>query len=111
MKMHTTQQEILLVTATTLTQKGFCERKAFETNDYLLPDQQLEQACWNGFLDELFSEITQQSTTDSKLLIWHIRHGESLLQIQLSESSVMLKKQSSIDPYFFCPLCWQLAKS
>ena len=104
MKKDTIQQEVLFVTTTTFSQRQLCE-KDVSTNHHLSHKEQLEEACWNGLLDELLPEIMERSTSGKRLFLWHIRHGESLLQLELGESTVSIEKQFSIDPCYFPSCC------
>jgi hypothetical protein len=103
MKKHTVQQEILLVTNTTLSKRELCEMNATNHKRPLSNTEQMEEACWNGLLNELLPEIMERSGDGKELFLWHIRTTKSLLQITLSESTVSVEKQFSIDPCFFVP--------
>jgi len=96
--MHTDilQQEILLLTGTSFSQRQFCDRDG--TNDSKgLPDcERLEKACWDGLLDEMLPEIA----ANKKLHIWQIGDTEASLQIELSEYP-STQKEFSINPYYF----------
>ena len=75
------QQEILLLTGTTFSQRQLCENDAKDDRNYLSEGEKLEEACWTGLLDELLPEII----TNKKLCIWQIGDTEFSLQIELSE--------------------------
>ena len=90
------QQEILLVTGTTFSQRQLCERDGQNEGKDLPQSERLEKACWDGMLDELLPEVV----TNKKLHIWQIADTESSLQIELSQYPAN-KKESSINPYYF----------
>jgi hypothetical protein len=100
---ETIQQEILLVTTSTFSKRQFCENNTVESARFLSPAEQLEEACWNGLLDELLPEILQKATCGKHLYLWHIRNGASFLQIELSELPLSMDKRFSIDTNFFLP--------
>jgi len=102
MKTRSTQQEILLITGTKFSARELAE-KIVEDKNKLSATEQLEDACWNGLLDEMLPELVQKTTEGKKLFLWHIRHCRSFLEIDLSESSPIIERDFSIDPYFFVP--------
>lgn len=102
MKTKSTQQEILLITGTKFSTREWAEKNVEDKNK-LSATEQLEDACWNGLLDEMLPELMQKTVDGKKLILWHIRSCKSFLEIELSESSPILERQYSIDPYFFVP--------
>jgi hypothetical protein len=101
MKTNSTQQEILLVTTATFFKRQLCDRIMYNNEHLLSPPEQLEEACWNGLLNEILPEIKQKTSLGKSLYIWHIRNGNSFLQIELSELPLLMEKQYSIDTNFF----------
>lgn len=95
------QQEILLVANTAIFKKQLCKPDATKNNYYLSFLEQLEEACWNGLLNELIPEIIEKSPSGKKLSLCQIRPGKSFLEIELSESQVLIETQFSIYPNFF----------
>lgn len=102
MKPQSTQQEILLITGTKFSEREWAE-KLVEDKSKLSATEKLEDACWNGLLDEMLPELVQRSTEGKKLFLWHIRQCRSFLEIELSEGSPVIDREFSIDPYFFVP--------
>ena len=96
MNTNIIQQEILLLTGTTFSQRQLHENDAREDSNHLSENEKLEEACWTGLLDELLPEII----TNKKLYIWQIGDGEFSLQIELSENPSS-ERQLSINPYYF----------
>jgi len=90
------QQEIVLLTGTTFSQRQLCENDARDDRNHLSESEKLEEACWTGLLDYLLPEII----TNKKLSIWQIGDSETSLQIELSEYPSN-QKQLSINPYYF----------
>ncbi len=102
MKTKFTQQEILLITGTKFSEREWAE-KIVEDKNKLTGADKLEDACWNGLLDEMLPELVEKTADGKKLFLWHIRHGRSFLEIELSESPPIIEREFSIDPYFFVP--------
>ena len=102
MKTIATQQEILLMTGTKFSAREWAEKNVEDKNK-LSGSDQLENACWNGLLNEMLPEIVEKTIDGKKLFLWHIRHCQSFLEIELSESSPIIEREFSIDPYFFVP--------
>ena len=100
MKNSSTQAELLLVASTSLIKLDLCEKESAKNGD-LSVEEQLEQACWNGLLDDLFPKFIQFLMDERKYFIWQIRKGESMLQILLSDSVIERAARNSIDPYLF----------
>ena len=90
------QQEIVLLTGTTFSQRQLHENDARDDSNQLSESEKLEEACWTGLLDELLPEII----TNKELSIWQIGDSESSLQIELSKYPSG-EKQFSINPYYF----------
>lgn len=103
MKTRITNQEILLMTGTTLAQREWSEKNR-QSNKSLSAEEQLKEACWNGLLDELLPGIIRKSTSGKKLLLWQIVQCSSFLEIDLCESPVATDKRLSINPYLFLSL-------
>lgn len=102
MKAQTTQQEILLLKGTKFSEKEWAE-KIVEDKNKLSASEKLEDACWNGLLGEMLPELVQKSEDGKDLFLWHIRHCNSFLEIELSDSSPVIEREFSIDPYLFVP--------
>ena len=100
MKNSSVQIEVLLVADTSLTMLDLYEEESAENGDLSVVEQ-LEQACWNGLLNELVPKFILLPMDERKYFISQIRKGASLLQIQLSDSVIEMAAQRSIDPYLF----------
>lgn len=96
------KQEILLVT-TAFSKKSFCQRNSPERNSSLSASEQLEEACWNGLLDDLLGDIIERSETGRRLSVWQIRQGEAFIEVELCDYPQALEKHLSINPYIFEP--------
>ena len=98
MNTHTIQQEILLFTNTTFSQRQWCQKDNTGKNSYFTNREQLEDACWNGLLHEMLPEIIEPG---HNLFLWQIRMGSSFLELELSEYPIETDSAFSIDPYIF----------
>lgn len=103
MKTNTIQQEVLLATTTTLSKREWCSRDASENRQFLSHKEVLEEACWNGLLNELLPEIMEKSATGKRLILRNIRGGKYSLAIELGEFSQAIEKQYSINSNSFLP--------
>ena len=89
------------MTDTTFSQRQLLEKGVSYDNKYFTRVEQLEDACWNGLLYEMFPGIVERSSAGKQLYLWQIRHGESCLQIELCEQPKAIDLWYSIDPYYF----------
>jgi hypothetical protein len=96
MNTNILQQEIVLLTGTTFSQKQLYENDIKDEHRNLSLTEKLEEACWAGLLNEMLPEII----TNKKLCLWQIGDSEFSLQIELSQYP-STDKQFSINPYSF----------
>jgi len=99
MKTKTINQEILLMTTTTLARREWCS-KDVRNDSAASTEDQLAEACWNGLLDELLPGIIERSASGKKLFLWQIIPCNSFLEIDLCESPAHADYELSINPYF-----------
>jgi hypothetical protein len=88
------------MTNTSFSRQQWCEKDPSKMNK-CSQTEQLEDACWNGLLYEMFPGIVERSAAGKQLYLWQIRHGESCLQIELCEEPKAIDLWYSIDPYSF----------
>ena len=100
MEKNSTQQEILLVTGTSFSSRQWCEKDNTDNNERPTPKERLEEACWNGLLNEMLPEIFDQATHNG-LYLWKVKEASSFLEIELGEFPGVTDKYFSIDPYTF----------
>ena len=100
MKKESVQQEIILVATTSFSSREWCNNDTRGSKN-LSSMEKLEEACWNGLLEASLPEIVEKTDTGRSLYLWHIRHGQSLLQIELCEFPVAIEKRHSIDSRAF----------
>ena len=104
MKSKTTQQEILLITGTRFSSRIFAPKDDTSNYDQLSENEKLQEACWNGMIQELLPELREE-VNNKKLFLWNIVQGDAFLELKFSNTpSEMEDKHTSIDPYSFVPL-------
>lgn len=97
---NSTQQEVLLITGTTFSSAQLSKKDESKPNN-LTDIEQLEEACWNGLLQEMLPEIFDKNIDDEKSYLWQIKEGKSFLELEWAESPVEKDNFFSIDPYDF----------
>jgi len=106
MKTAIMKQEILLM-ITPFSKKELCEKDARNSIHHQSHAAQLEEACWNGLLDELLGNIIEKTSFGKRLCIWHIQQGKSFIEIELCNAPQSTEKHLSVDPYIFLPIMLQ----
>src|SRR5262245_788396 len=101
MKKNYSQQEILLVTGTTFSSRQLCKSEDTDKPEDLSQQEKLEEACWNGLLQEILPEICHSKTGLRKMYLWQIREASSFLELDLAEVPQIKDNFFSIDPYSF----------
>ncbi|MEI6949709.1 hypothetical protein V9K67_21155 [Paraflavisolibacter sp. H34] len=101
MQTNALHQEILLVTTSSLSRRQLTHKDAAAGRKPATPSEQLEEACWNGLLEELLPEVMVKPALGKRLYVWHIRQGRGLLRIALGEYPLAVDKYTSINPDFF----------
>ena len=104
MKPTSVQQEILLLTGTNFSSRH-CYEKDDNNQNHLTEKEQLEEACWNGLLQQMLPEICEQPY-GKKLYLWQITETNSFIEIELGELPVEKENYCSRDPYSFLPTCF-----
>src|SRR5262245_29240876 len=102
MKKQHIHQEVLVSTRTTLARRVLCETK--DSNKNNTPSGKFEEACWNGLLNDMFSELMpSNSSQHEKIFIWGIYAGKSYLLVDLADAPGAVESMLSIDPVGFLP--------
>ena len=103
-KVNTTQ-EILMLTASSFAQKELCENdfSADKASKALSQSEKLEEACWNGLLEDWLRGIITKSR-DQKLSIWQIQVADIFLCVQMSPAPSNPDRYHSVNPYLFLAL-------
>ncbi len=95
-----TQQEILLVTGNGyLSREWVKKEETGKDNDQSAGNDKLEEACWNGLVQELLPEIFEKTADNKNLPLWSVRKTDSFLELELSDYPAAVDNYFSIDPY------------
>lgn len=97
---NTVQQEILLMTNSSLSNRNLCEKNSTESGKHFSNVERLEQACWNGMLDEFLPGLVMH-LEGRTLFMWEIQTAKSFLHIDLCDQVPSSNKEHSVDPYIF----------
>ena len=102
MKPQTTNYEILLFTGTGFSNRKFSSKDDEKENGRQLSViEQLEKACWDGMLYEMFPEILGSFSAKCESFIWNIMSGKNFLHISIGPAPSVVENETSIDPYFY----------
>ncbi len=96
MNPQTIHQEVLIFTNTTFSHKALCRNNG--SNRKISPVEELEEAFWNGLLNELVPEI-MLSLRHPEMIIWGVHAGKYYLFIDLADSIGTTESRLSIDPH------------
>ena len=109
METNAVQQEILLIKDTSFAHRQLLIKNASaERMQNLPPDEQLEAACWNGWLNAMLPEIVGTTNNGKSLYLWQILQARSFLNIELCESPQTIDVQHSINPYaVLATICYE----
>ncbi|MCW3117883.1 MAG: hypothetical protein JWM28_1965, partial [Chitinophagaceae bacterium] len=90
-----------LLTGTSFSSRQWCKNDDTGKSENLTDHEKLEEACWNGLLQEILPEICNHDTGSEKLYLWHIRQVSSFLELELGSFPEDKDNYFSIDPYSF----------
>ena len=102
MKTTNTHHEILLFTGTSLANKQLTDNKENSNGKKYSAIEELEKACWNGIIHEMFPEILGSFYPKCQSLFCGMYLPEKIFSISiLAPNPVTAEHDTSIDPYFF----------
>ncbi len=101
MKQNSIQQEILLMLGTSFLSRERLEKDDCGNKNHLTEKEKLEQACWNGLLQEMLPEIVEQTEDGEKLYLWQIKTVSYFFELELGQSQEKTEALFSLDPYRF----------
>ena len=104
MKATSTQQEILLMTGTSFSNRQSQEKADSDKSRNLSEKERLEEACWNGLLKEMLPEVFKEIDADKELYLWQIKEASSFIELVLAEFPEEKDRYLSLDPYAFLPV-------
>ena len=95
------QQEILLAFNSSFLSKIYFEKCNAGSSDISIELEKIEEACWNGLLEEVLPEMFTMKTPQRPIYIWEIREYNSIMEIEMSEYPTCKDNYLCIDPYKF----------
>ena len=101
MKTTNIHHEILFFTGTSLARRQLADTKENSNGKTLSAIEELEKACWNGIIYEMFPEILSGFYPKCQSFLWHVLTGKNFLYINIGPDPVTAEHDTSIDPYFF----------
>lgn len=104
MKAYNTQQEVILVTDTGFTAREYNVKNTTDSNKNLSEREKLQEACWNGLIQEKLPEIFIPVKGAEKMYMWQLRESNHLLTMEMGEYPKDIEVYFSIDPYVFMAL-------
>ena len=101
MKPKATFHEILLFAGTAFSRRQFSRKDTYNNSENnLSPMEELEKACWDGILYEMFPEILGSFSNKCESFIWHIMTGKNFLSVNIGPIPPVTDNETTIDPYF-----------
>ena len=101
MKTTNNHHEILFFTGTSLASRQLADTKENSNGRTFSAIEELEKACWNGIIHEMFPEIISSIYPRCQSFLWHVLAGKNFLYINIGPNPVTAEHETSIDPYFF----------
>ena len=101
MEKNSTQQKILLIVVTSFLSRKKKQKDESDERSQLNEIEQLEEACWNGLIREMFPEICERDEDGNALLLWEVHEGNTFITLDLGEIPEDKDMYHSIDPYSF----------
>ena len=101
MKPTSTHYEILFFTGTSLASRQLTSKEENGKSRLFSTIEELEKACWNGILHEIFPEILGNAYPKCESFLWQVMPGKNFLYINIGEIPVAAEQETSIDPYFY----------
>jgi len=92
---------MLLFTGTGLANKQLADNEENSNGRKFSAIEQLEKACWNGIIHEMFPEILGSLYPKCESFLWNVLTGKNFLYINIGPNPVTADYNTSIDPYFF----------
>ena len=87
----------------TFSKRQWCKQQDGTSDRHQDSIDQLEEACWNGLLNEMLPEVLEKGGLGGRLYLWYIWKSGSVLQIELGEQPLQIDEPYSIDPSLFLP--------
>ena len=101
MKKTSIHHEILLISGTSLANKLLDDTQENSRGRRFSAIEEMEKACWNGIIYEMFPEILGSLYPKCDCFLWHLLTGKNFLYINIGPYPVTTDHDTSIDPYLF----------
>ena len=102
MKQESTQQEVLLFTGTTFSQRELNDKNDQDNNRlFKSAKEQWKEGCWNGLLADVLPEIFEKPGISRKLFLWNVYEGDFFLGLEMGEQLTEPEAVFSINPTLF----------
>ena len=95
------QVEVLLITGTTFLAEKWIKKEENPGGRCLSEIEELKEACWNGLLETMLTEVCIQPPNGGILYLWDIKEAKSFLELELSEVPLPIDRRQSITPHSF----------
>jgi len=95
------QVEVLLITGTSFLAGNLVKRDDDPAASRLSESEQLQDACWNGFVQVMLPEVCIEPSNGGILYLWEVKEAESFLELELSEVPLPMDRRLSIAPRSF----------
>ena len=96
-----TQQEIILVTGTRFSTAQYNDKDLIDNSKNLSERERLQEACWNGMVQEKLPEIFYPVLDPHRIYLWQLKEGNHFLTLEMGEYPKEVDAYYSIDPYTF----------
>jgi hypothetical protein len=105
MTKNNVQVEVLLITTTSFLTRNWIKKEDNSPNRPFSETEQLQEACWNGLVQQMLPEVFTEPSNGGILYLWDIKETQCFLQLELSEFPLSIDRRTSITPHSF--LCFQ----
>jgi hypothetical protein len=95
------QQEILLSYNSSFLSMIYVDKCDSETSCIYIDVEKIEEAFWNGLLNEILPEICKMTHSGRQMFIWKIRDYDATMEIDIGEYPAGKDFYFCIDPYKF----------
>lgn len=99
MKTNAVQQEILLNKKATFSHRVLFEVDTPENKTPQSHDEQLEAACWNGWVDAMLPEVLSTDAAGKPLYLWETMQSNTFVTMEWCAYPQKIEVQYSINPY------------
>ncbi|WP_026260361.1 hypothetical protein [Segetibacter koreensis] len=103
MKPEAIIHEIVIPKTSSFFHSHLHEMNTLDSDSNLSADEQLEEACWNGLLNELFYGIIQKSLCDENLFLWQVEIKECNVRVSIGSCFTIPEGRFCLASNIFLP--------